>query len=155
MYDKYKDILLSIFFYICVFIFIWFVFQIITFTIFRIPTGSMQPTLQPGDNILVNKTIMGARIFNIWDAAEEKEVEIHRLPGLGKAKRNDVLVFHYPYPHSNDSVSMHLLKYYVKRCIALPGDTMGILKGHYYIGFLLNSLALLKGKEVARAKVNN
>ena len=59
--------------------------------------------LQPGDNILVNKTIMGARIFNIWDAAEEKEVEIHRLPGLGKAKRNDVLVFHYPYPHSNDS----------------------------------------------------
>ena len=87
--------------------------------------------LQPGDNILVNKTIMGARIFNIWDAAEEKEVEIHRLPGLGKAKRNDVLVFHYPYPHSNDSVSMHLLKYYVKRCIALPGDTMGIRKGHY------------------------
>ena len=111
--------------------------------------------LQPGDNILVNKTIMGARIFNIWDAAEEKEVEIHRLPGLGKVKRNDVLVFHYPYPHSNDSVSMHLLKYYVKRCIALPGDTMGIWKGHYYIGFLLNSLALLKGKEVARAKVNN
>ena len=76
---------------------------------------------------------MGARIFNIWDAAEEKEVEIHRLPGLGKVKRNDVLVFHYPYPHSNDSLSMHLLKYYVKRCIALPGDTMGIRQGHYYI----------------------
>jgi signal peptidase I len=28
---------------------------------------------------------------------------------------------------------MHLLKYYVKRCIALPGDTMGIREGHYYI----------------------
>ena len=28
---------------------------------------------------------------------------------------------------------MHLLKYYVKRCIALPGDTMGIRSGHYYI----------------------
>ena len=76
---------------------------------------------------------MGARIFNIWEAAEEKEVEIHRLPGLGKVKRNDVLVFHYPYPHKNDSLSMHLLKYYVKRCIALPGDTMGIRKGRYYI----------------------
>ena len=76
---------------------------------------------------------MGARIFDIWEAAEEKEVEIHRLPGLGKVKRNDVLVFHYPYPRSNDSLSMHLLKYYVKRCIALPGDTMGIRKGHYYI----------------------
>ena len=76
---------------------------------------------------------MGARIFDIWEAAEEKEVEIHRLPGLGKVKRNDVLVFHYPYPHRNDSLSMHLLKYYVKRCIALPGDTMGIRKGRYYV----------------------
>ena len=111
----------------------WIVSQMIGFTSFRIPTDSMYPTLQPGDNILVNKCIMGARIFNIWDAAEEKEVEIYRLPGIGKVKRNDVLVFHYPYPHKNDSLSMHLLKYYVKRCIALPGDTMGIRKGHYYI----------------------
>ena len=119
--------------FLCILILVWFAFQTAVMASFRIPTGSMQPTLQPGDNILVNKTIMGARIFNIWDAAEEKEVEIHRLPGLGKVKRNDVLVFHYPYPHSNDSISMHLLKYYVKRCIALPGDTMGIRKGHYYI----------------------
>ena len=72
-------------------------------------------------------------IFDIWDAAEEKEVEIYRLPGMGKVKRNNVLVFHYPYPHKNDSLSMHLLKYYVKRCIALPGDTMGIRSGRYYI----------------------
>ena len=48
---------------------------------------------------------MGARIFDIWEAAEEKEVEIHRMPGFGKVKRNDVLVFHYPYPHKNDSLS--------------------------------------------------
>ena len=108
-------------------------FQVTVFATFRIPTNSMLPTLQPGDNILVNKSIMGARIFDIWDAAEDKDIEIHRLPGLGKVKRNDVLVFHYPYPHKNDSLSMHLLKYYVKRCIALPGDTMGIRKGHYFI----------------------
>ena len=125
--------LLSVIFYLCILIFIWLFGQTITFASFRIPTDSMHPTLKPGDNILVNKGVMGARIFNIWDAAEEKEVEIHRLPGLGKVKRNDVLVFHYPYPHKNDSLSMHLLKYYVKRCIALPGDTMGIRKGHYYI----------------------
>lgn len=118
---------------LCAFAVIWIIFQLIIITSFRIPTDSMQPTLQPGDNILVNKSIMGARIFNIWEAAEEKEVEIYRLPGLGKVKRNNVLVFHYPYPHKNDSLSMHLLKYYVKRCIALPGDTMGIRKGHYYI----------------------
>ncbi len=40
----------------------------------------------------MNKWVMGARIFNIWDAAEDKEVKISRLPRLGKIKRNDVLV---------------------------------------------------------------
>ena len=130
---KYGTVFLSLTFYICILILVWFVLQTISFTSFRIPTDSMQPTLQPGDNILVNKCIMGARIFNIWEAVEDKEVDIYRLPGIGKVKRGDVLVFHYPYPHSNDSISMHMLKYYVKRCIALPGDTMGIRQGHYYI----------------------
>ena len=127
------DRLLVLFFGVCVLAVVWVLLQVTSLASFRIPTDSMQPALHPGDNILVNKSIMGARIFNIWDAAEEKEVEMHRLPGLGKVKRNDVLVFHYPYPHKNDSLSMHLLKYYVKRCIALPGDTMGITQGHYYI----------------------
>ena len=132
-WEKWEDRVLTLAFGICVLVLVWVLFQIISFTSFHIPTDSMQPTLQPGDNILVNKTIMGARIFNIWEAAENKEVEIYRLPGIGKVNRNDVLVFHYPYPERKDSLSMHLLKYYVKRCIALPGDTMGIRKGYYYI----------------------
>ena len=82
-----------------------FFFQATTIATFRVPSDSMQPALLPGDNILVNKWVMGARIFNLWEAAEEKEVAIHRLPGLGKVKRNDVLVFHFPYPHSKDSLS--------------------------------------------------
>ena len=130
---KYADRLLNLFMVIGILLLFWLLLQVTVVASFRIPTDSMQPTLQPGDNILVNKSIMGARIFNIWDAAEDKEVEIHRLPGIGIVKRNDVLVFHYPYPHKNDSLSMHLLKYYVKRCIALPGDTMGIRQGYYYI----------------------
>ena len=128
-----KGKLLSIAFYLSIGMSAYFILIVTSFSSFRIPTDSMQSTLQPGDNILVNKSIMGARIFNIWEAAEEKEVDIYRLPRLGKVKRNDILVFHYPYPHKNDSLSMHLLKYYVKRCIALPGDTMGIREGHYYI----------------------
>ena len=131
-----KKILSGILVVIIVFYFIVAIsilIRVLSFASFRVPSDSMYPTLQSGDNILVNKTIMGARIFDIWEAAEDKDVEIYRLPGLGKVKRNDVLVFHFPYPHSKDSLSMHLLKYYVKRCIALPGDTMGIKQGYYYV----------------------
>ena len=133
VFRKYVDKLLTLACGVCVLFIMVILLQVTTFASFRVPTGSMNPTILSNDYILVNKSIMGARIFDIWEAAEEKEVEIHRLPGLGKVKRNDVLVFHYPYPHKNDSLSMHLLKYYVKRCIALPGDTMGIRHGHYYI----------------------
>ena len=144
---KWMDRLLGMLLFICVLSVIWWFLQIAYFATFRIPTDSMQPTLLPGDNILVNKSIMGARIFDIWEAAEEKEVEIHRLPGFGKVKRNDVLVFHFPYPHSKDSLSMHLLKYYVKRCIALPGDTMGIKYGHYYVKGLNEPLGNVEAQE--------
>ena len=147
--------LLSVAFYICIIMVVYFFFQTTTITSFRIPTDSMHPTLLPGDNILVNKSIMGARIFDIWEAADEKEVEIHRMPGFGKVKRNDVLVFHYPYPHKNDSLSMHLLKYYVKRCIALPGDTMGIRQGHYYIKGLDDQIGNVDAqKRIARLKAD-
>lgn len=144
---RFIDGIIALLFYLCLFAVVWGFLQVICFVAFQIPTDSMHPALQSGDNILVNKTIMGARIFNIWEAAEEKEVDIYRLPRLGKVKRNDILVFHYPYPHKNDSLSMHLLKYYVKRCIALPGDTMGIRKGHYYIKGINDSIGNIEAQK--------
>lgn len=130
---RIADCLLSVAFYICILIIGWLVLQITCFTTFSIPSDSMVPALKAGDHILVNKWIMGARIFNIWDALEDKEVKIHRLPGLGKVKRNDVLVFNYPYPDKKDSLAMDVMLYYVKRCIALPGDTLEIRNGFYKI----------------------
>ena len=130
---KITDCLLSVAFYICILIIGWLVLQTTCFTTFTIPSDSMAPTLQAGDRILVNKWIMGTRIFNIWDALEGKEVKIHRLPGVGKVKRNDVLVFNFPYPAKQDSLAMDVMLYYVKRCIALPGDTLEIRNGFYRI----------------------
>jgi signal peptidase I len=86
----------------------------------------MTPTLIPGDCILVEKWTLGGRIFDIYEAAAGKDVEIKRLPALGKIERNDVLVFNFPYPKSWDSLGLDVRKYYVKRCAALPGDTFSI-----------------------------
>ena len=72
---------------------------------FKIPSGSMIPTLQVGDFILVNKFTYGVRLPII----NQKIVQ------LNNPQRGDVMVFHYP---ENPSVD------YIKRVVALPGDTV-------------------------------
>ncbi|WP_242364727.1 signal peptidase I, partial [Bacteroides uniformis] len=91
---------------------------------FKIPSDSMEPSLLAGDYILVDKCSKGARLFDVFAALERKEVKIHRMPGWREFKRNDVLVFNFPYPGSWDSIAFDVMSYYVKRCIAVPGDTL-------------------------------
>ncbi len=70
---------------------------------FRIPSGSMMPTLLVGDFILVNKFAYGLR----WPVLNKKFVDI------GAPERGDVMVFRFPRDESVD---------YIKRVIAVPGD---------------------------------
>jgi signal peptidase I len=70
---------------------------------FKIPSGSMEPTLLVGDFILVNKYTFGVRIPVI-----NKRVMDVNLPARG-----DVMVFRYPVDTSKD---------YIKRVVGLPGD---------------------------------
>ena len=78
---------------------------------FKIPSGSMIPTLQVGDHIFVNKFIYGAEIpwthVRLWK----------NMP----PERGDVMVFAYPEHPEQD---------FIKRTIALPGDKLEARGGH-------------------------
>ena len=75
---------------------------------FKIPSGSMIPTLLIGDFILVNKFTYGIRL----PVANVKVIDI------GSPKRGDVMVFRYPVDPRLD---------YIKRVVGLPGDEVSYL----------------------------
>lgn len=112
---------------------LWLLMQVFCVTSFHIPSDSMEPGLQAGDVVLVNKWTYGARLFNILDAVEGSQVDIHRMPGVGKIQRNDIIVFNNPCPKHWMKIEMDVMQYYVKRCIALPGDVFHIDDGHYKV----------------------
>lgn len=81
---------------------------------FKIPSGSMEPTLLIGDHILVNKFIYGVKIPFIRQT----------IVPISKPQRNDVIVFIYPHDTSKD---------YIKRVIGVPGDRIEIIDRKIYI----------------------
>ena len=75
---------------------------------FKIPSGSMMPTLRSGDHIFVNKFAYGIQI-------PLTSVVVGQF--MGAPRRGDVIVFRYPVDDSED---------FIKRVIGLPGDTVRV-----------------------------
>ncbi|HEX3037341.1 MAG TPA: signal peptidase I [Thermodesulfobacteriota bacterium] len=88
---------------------------------FKIPSGSMIPTLLIGDHLLVNKFIYGTEI---------PFTDITVLPGTDKVRHGDVVVFKYPN-YENDPSKEGLD--YIKRVVGLPGDSIDLRRRNLYI----------------------
>lgn len=138
--------MVNLLFCVCVLFVVLMLLQLFVVTSFNIPSDSMEPTLQAGDQIVVDKMCRGARLFNISAALRGEDVTICRLPALGTLKRNDVLVFNFPYGDRWDSIRFDVMQYYVKRCIALPGDTLEIRQGYYKIRGVSGTLGNLEAQ---------
>jgi signal peptidase I len=97
---------------------------------FKIPSGSMIPTLLIGDHILVSKFVYG--IKNPFNGTV--------IVPIKEPARNDVIVFKYPLNRSQD---------FIKRVIGLPGDSVEIINKKVFI----NGKAL--GDDKGEFKDNN
>ncbi len=133
MVKKAGNLALNIFYYTSILVFGFILLRVFVFGSYKIPTDSMVPAIIPGDYVLVNKLSYGARLFNLFDAVEGKKVNINRVPGYTRVKNNDVVVFHIPHPNTWEKIEMNMSKYFMKRCIGIPGDTVRIVNGIYTI----------------------
>jgi len=89
-------------------------FRSFLFEPFRIPSGSMIPTLLVGDFIIVNKYAYGLRL----------PVLNTKILNVGEPQRGEVMVFRYPNDPSQN---------YIKRVIGLPGDHIVYRNKHLFI----------------------
>lgn len=131
-------------------------FRLFFIEIYSIPSGSMEETLLPGDKVIVNKLVYGPKLpesptaipwINLaWylkakAAPHEEPVswDYKRLKGFSSIKRGDVMVFQHPLWGGQDN-------YFIKRCVALPGDTLRIVKGNIKVNssFIKENLSVKK-----------
>lgn len=126
---------------------------------YTIPTPSMENSLMVGDFLFVSKFHYGTRttttplqvplthqkiwFTNIPSYVEWIKLPQYRLPGFSEVKRNDVVVFNVPGIEENNlyegdrskwiDYPIDLKTNYIKRCVAIPGDTLKIIDHQVYI----------------------
>ena len=87
---------------------------------FKIPSGSMEPTLLIGDHLLVNKMLYGIRLPGMT----------HPIFTIREPERGDIVVFKYPRDETRD---------FIKRLIGLPGDKIEIRNKRLYVNGVLQA----------------
>lgn len=133
--DKMIAELRSIF----VIFFVIFACRSVLFEPFRIPSGSMIPTLMIGDFVLVNKFSYGFKVP--FSDMYSDPIYLFRRAG---PKRGDIIVFKFP-----DDENVH----YIKRVVGAPGDRIQIIDKVLYVNgepAFQNELSAKKSKKIHR-----
>ena len=112
------------------------------FEAYTIPTPSMEGSLMVGDFLFVSKLHYGVRtpktplqlplthqkiwFTNIPSYLRWLDLPIYRLPGFSSVKQGDAVVFNVPNFEEDGDAPVDLRTFYVKRCVATPGDVLEV-----------------------------
>jgi signal peptidase I len=138
---------------------------------FVIPTPSMENSLLVGDYLFVSKIHYGPRTprtpiqmplthQKFWGTEIPSylpwiQLPSFRFPGISHVKREDVVVFNVPPKELNDNIErpIDLKSYYVKRCVAIPGDRLEIHDKKVVVnGILLSEPPDMKFRYIVTAR---
>jgi signal peptidase I len=115
---------------------------------YKIPTSSMEDSMMVGDFLFVSKLNYGPRfpmtpiafplvhqdLFGAKAYSEIIQLPYMRMPGFQDVKRNDPVVFNVPWDQLDPTPRpVDKMQNYVKRCVAIPGDTLEIKDGELII----------------------
>jgi signal peptidase I len=106
------------------------VLKIFVVDAFRIPSASMENTLKAGDFILVNKLAYGLRSPRFFPFTNIR-LPVYSIFLFKKIRRGDVIVFELPKSFSKNYSGSAVN--FIKRCAALPGDTVEIRNNKIFI----------------------
>jgi signal peptidase I len=119
----------------------------------------MEETLLVGDKIIVNKSVYGARMpssyyeiswINLFchvAGIKPSDWGYHRLKGYSNYKRGDIMVFVNPLFNLRSD-------FFIKRCIALPGDTLLIENGLVKVNGLTQPVPDMS-RNICQIKIHN
>lgn len=97
---------------------------------FEVPTGSMESEIMTGDFLLVNKFVFGGTTPRTIPFTNIK-IPAFKIPMWWPVERGDVIVF--IFPGQRDEVESPEFAYYLKRAMALSGDTLLIVNRVVYV----------------------
>ena len=97
---------------------------------FEVPTGSMENEIMTGDFLLVNKFVFGGTTPRTIPFTNVR-IPAFKFPAPFSVARGDVIVF--IFPGNRDEVEPAEFAYYLKRCIALGGDTIQVINRVVYV----------------------
>ena len=146
---------LRLFLYLMLALLLALVIRMFLCNFYAIPSDSMEMGIVPGDFILAEKWSYGGRVFTSLKFGRDSDPPIVRIRGIRNVRRNDVVVFNFPYRYGWDTIRMNLEQIFVKRCIGLPGDSISAVGGFYHVAGLVDTLGNISGqKQLVRNRLS-
>jgi signal peptidase I len=124
-------------------ILIYLVINTLLIAAYRIPSGSMIPTLLVGDWLFVNRAVYGPHI----------PFTNSHLPSISEPQRGDVVVFVSPYQADEAANGADPTPTLVKRLVGVPGDTLFMRRGQLYVNGVPQRLGFAAASQPGRAGV--